>query len=617
MNKKLLLIVCVLATILATMLLMSRIKYENFVIVDEDGSSSFVDFPYFVKSLKENGTYKYELKGKVHLNFFSPRYYRIIPDDKILSLVVNGKEISLASVPEGEKQDVRKGFTINLSEYLHGGENSVEIKFEDYGGYMGIKFEPLLRDARGIVISLLSFILLLFFLFFVSKRIRLSKRYSFILFLAIAIRILYLSVTDYNVREHDIPAHLEYIKYFVDNHLFPPVEKAIGGAFFHPPLYYLSAALVYSGTSYLTNNNTAIIYFVLQICSLLASIGFVYFGIKETMLIFTHFIKKDSLILQKILPWLSCLLIALWPSGILHSIRISNDSLLYFFFAAALYGWTKLYLQENNNKYLFMATLFTIAAILTKLNGALLIPMAILLFLLKSISDGIFFSRGNLIKGFLASLVMAIALGVTMYPGIALKLSGKRAHIYITNMHGDLVVGNKLENFLWLDVKTFVNEPFTSPFEDKYGRQYFPNYMGKTALFGEWEYKGVAIHNTAVAISVLALIMFTFFIIFLFKVPLKDLKILLPILFISFFLLCGVTHTRVTFPVNIDFRYILPIIIPFSIFYNYGVNLLLCEGKQRFAISAMLLEVLFCLFSVLFILEIFLNFTESWVIRFR
>ena len=613
MNRKLLLVVCILAAILATMLLMSRIKYENFVLADGDGNSSSVDFPYYVKSMK-GGTY--ELKGKIHLNFFSPRYYRIIPDDKILSLAVNGINIPLDSIPERMKSDYRRGFVIDLSGYLHGGENSIEMKFEDYGGYMGIKFESMLRDARGIAISAISFLLLLFFLFLFSKKICLPKRYSFILFLAIVIRIFYLSVTDYSVREHDVYAHLEYIKYFVENKSFPPMEKATGGAFFHPPLYYLSAAPVYSATSYLTNNNTDTIHFVLQICSLLASIGFVYFGIKETRLIFAHFVKKDSLLLQRILPWLSCLLIALWPSGVIHSTRISNDSLLYLSFAAALYGWTCFYLQRRS-RHLLMAVVFTVVAVLSKLSGALLIPMAILLFLLKGISGRISFSRGNFIKGLLASLVIAIALGAAVYPGIALKLSGKRSHIYITNMGGALVVGHNLENLLWLDVKTFVNEPFISPFEDKYGRQFFPNYMGKTALFGEWEYKGVAIHNIAVAMSILALIMLAVFMIFLFRAPLKDIRILLPVLFISFFLLCGVTHTRVTFPVNIDFRYILPIIIPFSVFYNYGINLLLCEGKRRFAISAMLLEVLFCLFSVLFILDIFLNFTESWVIRFE
>jgi 4-amino-4-deoxy-L-arabinose transferase-like glycosyltransferase len=507
-----------------------------------------------------------------------------------------------------------KGFTINLSEYLRSGENSVEVKFEDYGGYMGIKLEPMLRDARGIIASLISFLILMFFLFLVSKKIRLPKRYSFILFLAIVIRILYLSVTDYNVRDHDIYAHLEYIKYFVENKSFPPIEKATGGAFFHPPLYYLSAALVYSGTSYLTNNNTDIIHFVLQICSLLASIGFVYFGIKETRLIFAYFSKKDSLLLQRILPWLSCLLIALWPSGVIHSIRISNDSLLYLSFTAAMYGWTCFYLQRKN-KHLFMAAFFTAVAILSKLNGAILIPMVVVFFLLKAISGRISFSKRNLIKGFLASLIIIGALGAALYPGLALKHAGKRERVYITYMYGGLVVGNKLENFLWLDLETFVNEPFISPWDDKYGRQYFPNYLGKTALFGEFAYQGVAMHNIAVAISITALIMFVFFIIFLFKIPIKDTGILLPILCISFFLLCGITYMRATFPVNVDFRYILPIIIPFSILYNYGINLLLNEGKQRFAISAMLLELLFCFLSVLFIVELFVYFLESWVIK--
>jgi hypothetical protein len=207
------------------------------------------------------------------------------------------------------------------------------------------------------------------------------------------------------------------------------------------------------------------------------------------------------------------------------------------------------------------------------------------------------------------------ALGFAMYPGIALKMQDKRSHIYITNMHGDLVVGNKAENILWLDVKTFVNEPFTSPFLDKYGRQYFPNYLGKTALFGEWGFEGAAMHNIAVLISIVSLAMFAIFIIFLFKIPIKDIKILLPILLISFFFLCGVAHTRITFPVNIDFRYILPIIIPFSIFYNYGINLSLLNGKKRLAVSAMFLELLFCLLSFMFIIGVLDNPTGSRVIK--
>jgi 4-amino-4-deoxy-L-arabinose transferase-like glycosyltransferase len=613
MNKKLLLAVFVQAAILVAMLLTSKIKYEDFALIDEEGNSTFVEFPYSVKSLKEDRIYIYELRGKVHLGIFSPRYYRIIPDDKILSLTINGKEVSLDSIPENQKRDYRKGFVINLSKYLQNGENNVKIKFEDGGGHMGIKVQLFLRDARSIAISLVSFLTMISFLFLISRKIGLPKRYSTILFLAIAIRIIYMFVTDYNTRGHDVYSHIEYIKYFVENWSFPPLEKATGGAFFHPPLYYIFAALIYSPISYFTNNNTGIIYFALQIFSLLASIGFVYFGIKTTRLIFACFVKKDSSILQKILPWVSCLLIAFWPSGIIHSTRISNDPLLYFSFAAAMYFWISLYLR-GKNIHLIWATIYTTIAILTKLNGALLIPMAMVLFLLKGISGRIYFSRKIVLSSIFASLIILASLGVTMYPGIALKSQGKRDHIYLTNFGGMLIVGKNLENLVFLDVKTFITEPFISPFEDKYGRQYFPNYIGKTALFGEWSYKDVTMHNIATAMSILALAMFIISLIFLFKIPIKDLKFLLPILLISIFLLCGVTHTRITFPVNIDFRYILPIIIPFFIFYNYGINLSLLNGKKRFAVSAMFLELLFCLLSALFILQLWLYNVESWII---
>lgn len=435
----------------------------------------------------------------------------------------------------------------------------------------------------------------------------LPKRYSFILFLAIIIRILYLAVTDFDTRAHDTWEHIEFTKYFVENWSLPPIKNATNGAFFHPPLYYFSTALLYSGVSYITNNNTDSIYFSLQIFSLLASIGFVFFGIKATRLIFACFVKKESMLLQKILPWICCLLIALWPSGVIHSVRLGNDPLLYFLFSAALYFWICLYLR-GKNKHLFLAAFFTATAILTKVNAALLIPMAIILFLLKAISGHISFSRETIKNTIIASIIITAALGFATYPGIKLKLSGERETLYVDNINNvssALQVGNKLENLLWLDIKTFVTEPFTSPWEDKYGRQYFPNYLGKTGLFGEWRYGGVAMHNIAVAISIIALAMVIISIIFLFRIPIKDLQILLPILLISLFLLCGIAYMRTTFPVNIDFRYILPIIIPFAIFYNYGINLSLLCGKKRLAVSAILLELLFCLFSTLFIVELF------------
>jgi hypothetical protein len=607
MNKKLIAVGLILAAILIAMFFMSKVKYEDFVLTDEQGRNLAVNIPFSAKSPNDNERLTYELKGKIYLGTFSPRAFRIVIDDKIISLTINGKEVSLASIPENKKVDWRNGFIINLSKYLHNGENSIEIKFEDLGGLMGAKMQPLLRDIRNVIFYVFSFSFLLFILFVFSKKMHLPKRYSFILFIAIVIRILYLTVTDFDTRAHDTWEHIEFTKYFVDNWSLPPVNKASGGAFFHPPLYYFSTALLYSGVSYLANNNTDSIYFSLQIFSLLASIGFVFFGIKTTRLIFACFVKKDPTLLQKILPWICSLLIALWPSGVLHSVRLGNDPMLYFLFSAALYFWICLYLR-GKNRHLFLAAFFTAAAIITKVNAALLIPMAIILFLLKAISGHISFSKDAIKNILIASIIIVAALGFATYPGIKLKLSGERETLYVDNINNvssALQVGNKLENIVWLDIKTFVNEPFTSPWEDKYGRHYFPNYLGKTGLFGEWRYNGVAMHNIAVAISICALAMVIISLIFLFRMPIRDLKILLPLLLISFFLLSGITYMRVTFPVNIDFRYILPIIIPFCVFYNYGINLSLISEKKRLAVSAMVLELLLCFFSALFIIELF------------
>jgi len=609
MNKKLLIVGLVLLAMMVAAFFASKVKYKDFILTDEFGKNLVVDLPYNVKSPRNGGAYIYELKGNIHLNVFSPRAYRIIIDDKTLSLAINGTDVSLASVPERSLSDWRNGFIINFSEYLHSGENSIEIKFEDSGGLIGANIQSLPRDIRNVTFYVLLFSSSLLILFAFSKKMYLSKRYTFILFLAIVIRVFYLSVTDFDTRAHDTYEHLAYIQYFAENWSLPSTDNTISRASIHPPLYYFSAALIYSGISLLTGNNTNSMYFALQIFSLLASIGFVFFGIKEARLIFAHFVKKDFPLLQKILPWLCSLLIALWPSGILHSVRIGNDPLFYFFFAAALYGWTVLYLR-GKKKHIFMATFFTAAAILTKVNAILLLPVVIILFLAKIIAGNTLFSKENLKNVFFVSLAIIIVTGVATYPGIKSKLSGKSETFYISNINNvssGLRVGNNLENLIWLDIKTFVTEPFTSPWEDKYGRQYFPNYLGKTALFGEWRYGGVIVHNIAVAISVIALAMFFISTIFLFKVPLKDIGILLPILCIAFFLICGIWYTRATFPVNIDFRYILPIIIPFSIFYNYGIHLLLNLKKLRFAVSAIFLELLFCLLSMLFILELFVT----------
>jgi hypothetical protein len=84
----------------------------------------------------------------------------------------------------------------------------------------------------------------------------------------------------------------------------------------------------------------------------------------------------------------------------------------------------------------------------------------------------------------------------------------------------------------------------------------------------------------------------------------EDFKRLTPILLSGFFLWAGVTYMRMTFPANIDFRYIVPIIVTFC--GLYAVSILRFEqiGATRMANIGKTLSVLFSLSSVLFIIGI-------------
>jgi hypothetical protein len=320
-------------------------------------------------------------------------------------------------------------------------------------------------------------------------------------------------------------------------------------------------------------------------------------------LVFAKLAASDSL-LERTLPWLSGLLLALWPAGVLHSVRLGNDPLLYFFFAAAIYGVSAWFVRGGRKNF-WLATWFIIAAMLTKMNGALLLPLFGFLIVWKSLLGEVHFTKGNLMAFGLAGLLSVGALGFVLYPGWALQESGQREKLYVDNIDhvsSKLRVGDRLENFVWFDLKTFVTEPFTSPWDDRYGRQYFLNYQGKTGLFGEWSYSGEWAHNVAVGISVLALFLAGVVIMAFCRMPKEDLRALWPMWLSAFLLIAGVAYMRWTFPVNIDFRYVLPVLIPFCCLYNYGLLLWERRGAVRLVRFGVCVELLFSLLSALFIL---------------
>src|SRR3989338_4494270 len=176
-----------------------------------------------------------------------------------------------------------------------------------------------------------------------------------ILVLSAALRIFYLLGTEYNEKTYDVTeggGHLDYVRYLAENYKLP---NPTGGWEYHQtPLYYISGAIVYKFSQAFYINS----YKTLQALSLFYFFIFIVFGI----LILRNLAENKQLF------YLSTAVLAFWPSGIIHSIRIGNDAMLYAFYAACFYfilRWHK----EKNIKLLYFSVFIFSAAILIKANA--------------------------------------------------------------------------------------------------------------------------------------------------------------------------------------------------------------------------------------------------------
>lgn len=393
-----------------------------------------------------------------------------------------------------------------------------------------------------------------------------------IFILGIVIRILYLSYTPYDTRTHDVVGgHIDYIKYLIQNKSLPSSTDC--WECFQPPSYYIISSTIYWLAQSAGADNP---YFYLQLLSLLFFLIFLFFGIKTI----------SALNIERNITRITTLLITFWPSGIIHSIRIGNDTLLYLFYAAGFYYLIK-WAQKENKKWFYLSLLFSVLSMLAKSNGFMLIFAISIVFIYKWITSRKQNNGFSYFKnGFIFIIVFLIGSSMALYmPLINYKKNDSESKDFIIgNIHalnGALLVGNKPINYLWFDFKTFVKKPFMNPWADETGRQYYWNYLLKSSLFGEFSDFGKN-KNIVIAAQSISLV-FVFFIgyflillssLFLDKTKPERIKKIFPIIVINIMApLLMLTATRIKHPYSAqaDFRYIFPIIISFGAIYAIGL----------------------------------------------
>ena len=425
--------------------------------------------------------------------------------------------------------------------------------------------------------------------------------------LGIIIRVFYLSYTPYDTRTHDVVGgHIDYIKHLIQNKSLPLSTDC--WECFQPPTYYIISSTVYWLAQSAGTDNP---YFYLQLLSLLFFLIFIFFGIKTI----------SSLNIERNTTRIIALLITFWPSGIIHSVRIGNDSLLYALYATGFYCLIK-WVQKENKKWFYLSLLFSVLSMLVKSNGFMLVSVVATVFIYKWLislkQNKAYFPY--LKNGLIFLIVLIVGFSLAVYMPIAnyKNNDSKSKDFVIGNIHalnGALLVSNRTENYLKFDVKTFINKPFMNPWSDETGRQYYWNYLLKSSLFGEFDFgKNKNIIVTAKLTSSLFLIIAGYFFIILSlalsrkKTTIRNMPGVLFAVFAGIIIpLLILTATRIKHPYSsqADFRYIFPVMIPIAFLCALGLEYL---KNNRLNLLKHFGYVLSALFAILIILFFILSY---------
>jgi hypothetical protein len=557
----------------------------------------------------------YVLTGIFSYGLFSQHIVHIVPDNCIQSFQINGADVDLHAIITGNLCDSTNGFDIDLKNYLQNGTNHFQIGLIDYGrdGWFGLNITHSAYDMQYLVlleILLLEVGTLLYF--FLKNLLQLPRGVVIIILLGLLLHILYLSYTPYTVRTYDVTeygGHFDYIKYIATNWRLPAPNS--GWETHHPPLYYISAAIIYKIATILSIDS----FIALQVLSLAYFTVFLIVGV----LILRMLCQNKWMLLTG-----TALLIS-WPSGVIHAIRINNDIPYYMLSAISVYFLLR-WLADKESKYFYLATLFVALTITTKLDGLILVGLVIcggLLLLFRQVRTAI--SSGQLNNGtdrpfaithllhlylkkpeiadyrrktlFFTGIII-LALYISLFRSISVALQNHHYDLLISNVSQidpTLTVDNSLCNYVCFDMNIYENQPFTDTRKDAEGRQYFFNFFLKSMLFGEYKFSFPYAPLLAEVLSLLLLQMIPFLFIgigaSMRKITSSHAMMLLWIV-LSFFALIYVRY-RYPFSSFQDFRYIYPAIIPFVYFYMKGIEFFI---KCKFMIIGSLAYMLACLF---------------------
>jgi hypothetical protein len=382
-----------------------------------------------------------------------------------------------------------------------------------------------------------------------------------------AVRTAYLMVTPYSVRTHDADQHVEYVEYLLAHHAVP--KPSDGWAFYHPPLYYLIAAVLWRGLVAVGVTKRPVILVGLQLQSLVYHLGFLAFALFTGQRWLAR-VADERLGPQ---PAVRCRLAAifaalmcLWPSGIIHSVRVGNDDASYLAFGGVLLFASRWW-QLGRDRDFYAATAFASMAMFVKSNGLVAFALLGALFVAHFIRDDRRSVRGALRRAGPALVAFAVPTTLTLVRAIKDLSPGQHHNLLVGNsdrITDAIAVGNGAANYLWLDFKMLLTQPYSTSWSDDAGRQYFANFALKTSLLGDFQYDGHTLANLAIVMSFLFVPILACVALGAAYQTRNDWIETLPLWLMIGLAVMSLALLRMSIPkaCSNDFRYILPILMP-------------------------------------------------------
>lgn len=540
------------------------------------------EFPFWAFSRGEEDRDHF-IVGELHTVSLSPKNITLMYFDCLLEVKLNG---TLLFKTNGEGQCGSPNLvTLDYSHVSLKNPNTLEVHLRDEGWRYGLFMLPSWNDSVFRIFAVSLMVASSALLFYLGRLLKFKKSVITIVIVSFLLRVFYLGYTSFIVRQHDVDGHIDYIQYILRTWSLPDPGQC--WECWQPPLYYVLTAIFHVPLTFLGLGNFMV---GLQILSLVLYMVFLLFG----LLILREVIRTGRLF------FLASFLLVFWPSGIIHSARISNDVLYYCLSAAALYFLFRW--QRNNSRTSFLlSAFFALLNILVKTAGLAVAATIMSVYILEKVEEKKL-NRHTLIKCMTLCLFFGIGVMVNVWNTVVTKT---QADLFVGNLSAHnsfLFVKNELANFLWFDTKTFLTYPFTSAWDDSFGRQYFWNFFLKTSLFGEFAYPKSIHAHVAYIISALLLMLLIFALYRYFSSTLREVREQKTLFIFPVFVILQAMAFRYMYSVAgaADFRYSLPLIIPFIYFLCGSISYLEKKNLPLLALSVIFGILLFGFLAIFF-----------------